>query len=69
MAGVKAKSNGTDQLKERERDKNYLACPTNALDCCTYNSAQYEYTSRWLLPFPRSACSNSAEHIRIRSSH
>jgi len=32
MTGVKAKSNGTGQTKERERDEYYLAYPTNALE-------------------------------------
>jgi len=31
-AGVRVRSNGTDQLNERKRDECYVACPTNALE-------------------------------------
>jgi len=30
----------------------------HAWDCRTYSSAQYQYTSRWPLPIPRSTCFN-----------
>ena len=59
-AGVKVKGNGTDQ-NEWRRKRRVLQTRLRLLTY-TYSSAQYEYTSRWPLQFPRSACFNSLDH-------
>jgi len=41
------KSNGTDQVNERERDECYIACPTNAFETAVLIVVcSCEYTSR-----------------------